>query len=200
MIGWSIRAAQMSDVIDRVVVSTDDMRVAEVARNFGAEVPFERPSELADDFTPTVPVVAHAIQSLQKQGVCIEAVCCLYATAPFARAPDIAAAYEKWRVEAVTGYVFTAARFSFPIERAFRMTPEGFCRMIQPDHYYSRSQDLVPAYQDAGQFYWGHPAAFLSGLPFFADTSKPYVLPRYRVEDIDSEDDWQRAERLFRAN
>lgn len=198
MIAWSVEAARQCGVVDRVVVSTDDIAVAAVATACGAEVPFMRPASLADDFTPTVPVIAHAIDALRSEGLTIDAVCCLYATAPFVTAADLAAAYAVWQTDAVAGYVFTAARFPFPIERAFRMTDDGYCRMMQSEHYYTRSQDLVPAYQDAGQFYWGHPDTFCAGLPFFADTSKPFILPRHRVEDIDTEEDWRRAERLFR--
>jgi len=198
MIAWSIEAARNSGVIDRLLVSTDDEEVARVAREYGAETPFLRPAELADDFTPTVPVVKHAVSWAVASWGPVEHVCCLYATAPFARSEDMAIAYQRLVGEVVTGYVFAATDFGFPIQRAFRIKAGGFCEMFAPENYNVRSQDLEPAYQDAGQFYWGRADAFLQDKRFMSDDSKPLVLPRHRVQDIDTLDDWERAELMWR--
>ena len=199
IIAWSIEAAKKSGVIDRVLVSTDDRDIARVAAEHGAEAPFLRPPELSDDHTPTVPVIRHATAWALEHWGAVEAVCCLYATAPFVQPEDLARANDRLVAERVTGYVFTATSFGFPIQRAFRVTSGGFCEMFQPEHYNTRSQDLEPAFQDAGQFYWGRAQAYLEERRFMAPESKPFVLPRYRVQDIDTIEDWERAELMWQV-
>lgn len=197
MLAWSIAAARDSGCFDRIVVSTDDAEIAAVARANGAETPFVRPPELADDHTPTIPVIAHAIQWYLDRGEVIDAACCIYATAPFVRAEDLRAGAERLK-QRQADYAFAATSFPFPIQRAFRLTASGHVEMFQPEHFNTRSQDLEPAFHDAGQFYWGQTSAWLGGKPFFGTNSVPVLLPRYRVQDIDHAEDWQRAEALFR--
>lgn len=199
IIAYSIQAALTSGVVDRVLVSTDDREIADVATAYGAEAPFTRPAELSDDFTPTVPVVKHAAEWAVANWGHLSAVCCIYAAAPFVRAEDIRNAHARFAEDRVTGYVFSATSFGFPIQRAFRINRDGFCEMFQPEHYNTRSQDLDEAFQDAGQFYWGSLESFRSGKFFFAADSKPYVLPRHRVQDIDTAEDWVRAEIMWRV-
>jgi pseudaminic acid cytidylyltransferase len=199
VIAYSIEALLKSEVCDRVVVSTDDEEIAAVAKDFGAEIPFFRPKELSDDHTPTVPVVRHAISLLTERWGAVTDVCCVYATAPFVTAEDIREAHSKLIAEQVSGYVFTATSFPFPIQRAFRIRPTGHCEMFHPEQYNTRSQDLEHAYQDAGQFYWGSAQAYLENKLFFSTDSKPFVIPRHRVQDIDTAQDWQRAEVMWRV-
>lgn len=199
IIAYALEAAIESGVFDRVVVSTDDEDIARVACDAGAEVPFVRPKELAGDHTPTVPVVRHAIEWVAQNWGQVGNVCCIYSTAPFVEAEDIRHAYERLMTEGVNGYVFTATSFPFPIQRAFRIKESGYCEMFHPENYNTRSQDLEEAYQDAGQFYWGAAETFLSGKFFFSNDSKPFVIPRHRVQDIDTLEDWDRAELMWRA-
>lgn len=199
IVAYSIQAALKSEVVDRVLVSTDEAAIAEVARRWGAETPFMRPEGISDDYTPTVPVIKHAIEWVNDNWGKVRDVCCIYATAPFVTSDDIKNAYEKYCEEKVTGYVFSGATFPFPIQRAFHIDENGFCKMFHPENYNARSQDLVEAYQDAGQFYWGSAEAYLSEKIFFSTDSKPYVLPRYRIQDIDTFEDWTRAELLFQT-
>ncbi|KFF49700.1 NeuA [Gammaproteobacteria bacterium MFB021] len=198
MIAWSIQAALASRCFDRVIVSTDDEEIAAVARAWGAETPFMRPAALSDDHTGTVPVIAHAITEIQQAGVSLEAVCCLYATAPFVAADDLIAGLDCLEGEDVD-YAFSVTSYAFPIQRALRMTPEGRVAMFEPQHLNTRSQDLEEAWHDAGQFYWGRPEAWLAGRPLFSARAVPVKLPRHRVQDIDTPEDWQRAEWLFKA-
>jgi pseudaminic acid cytidylyltransferase len=198
IIAYSIDAALQSGVIDRVLVSTDDEQIAQVAQQYGAQTPFTRPAELSDDITPTVPVIRHATEWAIAHWGPVRKVCCIYATAPFVQADDVRRAYAKHENEGVAGYVFTATSFGFPIQRAFRLDADGYCAMFQLEHYNTRSQDLPEAFHDAGQFYWGSPEAYRAGKIFFSADSKPYVLPRYRVQDIDTLEDWTRAEFLWR--
>lgn len=199
MIAWSINAALESGCFDKVIVSTDDETIAAVASDLGAEVPFKRPADLSDDHTPTIPVISHAIQWLQNYGISLSAVCCIYATAPFLNPDDLRTGLRLLE-EKYFDYVFSATRFNFPIQRAIRMEADGTLAMFQPEHFNTRSQDLEEAYHDAGQFYWGRANTWTNGLPIFTANSTFIRLPSWRVQDIDTEDDWIRAESLFRAN
>lgn len=198
MIAWSIEAAQESGCFDRVIVSTDDAEIAEVARQYGAEVPFMRPLELSDDHTGTIPVIRHAIETINSQGRAVEQACCLYATAPFIRAEDLRRGLELLQGSG-GNYAFSVTSYAFPIQRAIRLTPEGRVEMFNPEHFNTRSQDLEEAYHDAGQFYWGRAEAWLQGQMIFSPASLPVMLPRHRVQDIDTPEDWVRAEWMFKA-
>ncbi|MCE8040703.1 pseudaminic acid cytidylyltransferase [Halomonas daqingensis] len=199
MIAWSIEAALASGCFDRVIVSTDDEEIATVASEWGAEVPFRRPAELSDDHTGTIPVIAHAIEWFREQGEAPAAVCCLYATAPFVQPEDLRCGYQNLQGGEEIDYAFSVTSYAFPIQRALRLTPEGRVAMFQPEHFHTRSQDLEEAWHDAGQFYWGLSDAWLKRRPIFSERAVPVFLPRHRVQDIDTPEDWQRAEWLFRA-
>lgn len=197
IIAHSIKAAQESELFDRIIVTTDDEEIADVARSFGAEIPFMRPQELSDDHTATIPVIAHAVQTLQKQFV-IDTACCIYATAPFIRPEDIKLAYNAL-ITHNKQYAFPVTTFPFPIWRSIKRDVEGSIEMFWPEHFATRSQDLEEAYHDAGQFYWGTTDAWLSGKPIFSDAATSIVLPRHLVQDIDTPEDWFRAELMHKA-
>lgn len=196
MIAWSIDAARASGCFDRILVSTDDSEIAGVAQALGVEVPFLRPGELADDFTGTVPVVQHAVEWLQDANVSPAAVCCLYATAPFVQPADLAAglaALSKVDCE----YAISVTRYAYPVQRALVRDVDGRLKMREPEHVSSRSQDLPDAFHDAAQFYWAQPETWLSGKPILTARIAPVELPRDRVQDIDTPEDWRRAEIVF---
>jgi pseudaminic acid cytidylyltransferase len=198
IIEWSIEAAQQSGCFDQVVVSTDDAEIAEVARQCGAQVPFMRPADLSDDQTGTTPVVAHAIGWFSAQGKQPEQVCCLYATAPFVSPDDLRRGLD---VLTKTGsdYAFSVASFAFPIQRAIRINEASRVEMFNPEYFNTRSQDLEEAFHDAGQFYWGRADAWSQGRMIFSPAATPVLLPRHRVQDIDTLEDWIRAEWMFKA-
>lgn len=198
MIAWSIEAAKASGCFDRIVVSTDDPEVAAVAEAWGGEVPFLRPEELADDYTGTSPVVRHGLQWLIDHGQPADLVCCLYATAPFVLPEDLLKGLALL-TEYGACYAFSVTTFPYPIQRALRITRSGGITMVSPEYSGARSQDLEEAWHDAGQFYWGTANAWLGRLPVFGEQSVPVCLPRYRVQDIDTPEDWERAQWLFRA-
>jgi N-acylneuraminate cytidylyltransferase len=198
MIAWSIEAALSCDCFDQVIVSTDDEEIAEVAFSFGAAVPFMRPPELADDHTGTTLVMRHAIEQIGHEADSGDLVCCIYATAPFLQRDDISCGLQMMQKNDCD-YAFSVTSFGFPIQRAIRITPESRVEMFQPDNFDTRSQDLEEAFHDAGQFYWGRSEAWLEGRKIFGIRSMPVMLPRYRVQDIDTMEDWVRAELLFRA-
>jgi len=198
IIGYSIAAARACGLFDRILVSTDDTEIATVARACGAETPFVRPADLADDHTGTNAVAAHALAWLADQGQAAAAACCIYATAPFITPDDLRRGHELL-MKSGKSFVFSATTFAFPIQRAVRLLHDGGVAPFFPDRIDSRSQDLEPAYHDAAQFYWGLPQAFRDGLPMFAGHSAPIVLPRHRVQDIDTVEDWAEAELLYAA-
>lgn len=198
IIGYSIDAAKASGLFDRIIVSTDDAEIASVAESFGAECPFIRPAELSNDFAGTGAVVKHCLQWLVEQGQPADYACCIYATAPFVLADDLR---EGFRLLAESGkdYAFSVTSFSFPIQRAIRINRDGLVEAIWPENIAVRSQDLEEAYHDAGQFYWGRAEAFLNDVTIFSPASVPVILPRCRVQDIDTLEDWRRAELMFAA-
>lgn len=198
MIAWSIEAALASKCFDRIIVSTDDQEIAEVAKNWGAEVPFMRPQQLADDHAGTIPVIKHAVAEMVEAGEHPDLVCCLYATAPFVRAKDLQFGLKTLQSSGAD-YAFSVTSYAFPIQRAIRLTQEGRMQMFNSEHFNTRSQDLEEAFHDAGQFYWGKADAWLAEKVLFGIDSAPVTLPRYRVQDIDVEEDWNRAEWLFKA-
>ena len=198
MIRYSIEAAITSQCFDKVIVSTDDQEIAEVAKSFGAEVPFIRPDELANDHAATIPVVKHAIEWFDEQGQLPTDVCCLYATAPFIQSQTISKAFQQLQ-ESEADYCFSVTSFAFPIQRSIRITQDGKVDMFYPENFNVRSQDLEEAYHDAGQFYWGKAQAFKDELPIFSETASPYILPRYLVQDIDTMEDWIRAEAMYKV-
>ena len=197
LIAYSIETALKSKLFDRVIVSTDDEEIAQVACAYGAEVPFFRPNELSDDYIGTTDVVAHAINWLAvERRQEFDAVCCIYATAPFMQIADLDKAFEilingNWQ------YVFSATSFGAPIFRGFEKKPDDTITMFFPEHFATRSQDLPEAMHDAGQFYWGRPQAWCDNLKIFDQWSTVLELPRWRVQDIDTLDDWARAEMIY---
>ena len=196
MIAWSIEAAQHTKLFDRIVVSTDDKEIASIARKYGADVPFVRPAELSDDHTATAPVIAHAIEWQLKHGCDPIAICCIYATAPFLRSEDINLG-QKILDQSDVDFAFSVTSYAFPIQRAVKLRDDGRIEMFDPSQFQARSQDLLEAFHDAGQFYWGTRGAWLSGTPIFGPKSAPVFLPRYRVQDIDTPEDWEQAELMM---
>jgi pseudaminic acid cytidylyltransferase len=196
IIAWAIETAKQSALFDRVIVSTDDEEIAEVAVEWGAEAPFRRPPELSGDCAGTIDVIAHCTKWLSDHGGSPAAVCCIYATAVLLQVEDLTRGFciledGDW------AYAFSATEYASPIFRAFRICSEGGVEMFFPDQHDKRSQDLPVALHDAAQFYWGRPDSWTGGKPLFDRHSAPVLIPRWRVQDIDTEDDWRRAELIF---
>ena len=198
IIAYSIEAALKSNCFSQVIVSTDDDEISEVAKKYGAHVPFVRPDELSNDYVGTIPVIKHTIEWMEDNNNYIENVCCLYATAPFIQSKIISKAYQKLK-NSSADYCFSVTSFAFPIQRAIKIVQDNKVDMFYPEHFNTRSQDLEEACHDAGQFYWGKAQAFKAELPLFSEVATPYVLPRYLVQDIDTMEDWIRAEAMYRV-
>ncbi|MCL9799316.1 pseudaminic acid cytidylyltransferase [Pseudomonas sp. rhizo66] len=195
MIVRSIRTALESGLFDQVVVSTDDAEIAEVARAHGAQVPFMRPAALADDFTGTAAVIVHALEQLPS----FDFACCIYATAPLLQVRYLREGMELLERHADKSFAFSVCDFGFPVQRALTLDEQGALRALYPEFRNTRSQDLPEAFQDAGQFYWGRREAWLRGEVLYSPASLPVILPRHLVQDIDTPQDWKRAEYLYAA-
>ena len=195
MIAYAITAAQRSKLFDRVIVSTDDEEIAQIAKKHGAEVPFLRPAELSDDQTPTVPVIAHSIKSLKEMNWSVTEACCIYPGVPFISANDLWMAYEKLK-NSDAHYVFPITNFPSPIQRALRLLSDGAVEPFYPEFVSTRTQDLEAGFYDVGQFYWGKAQAWLDGMNIHQN-AKTIVIPEWRVVDIDTLADWDRAELLY---
>jgi pseudaminic acid cytidylyltransferase len=199
IIAYSIEAAIVSKLFDKVIISTDDKEIAETAKGYGAEVPFIRPANLSDDYTATNDVIIHCINWFLDQGYRLNSVCLIYATAPLIRNDDLIEAHKifltnKWE------FVFSATSFVYPIQRAFMKLETGGIKMFQPEHFRTRSQDLPTAYHDASQFTFGKTDAWLDGINTtntFSEKTTFVTIPPYRAVDIDTEEDWIRAELIM---
>jgi len=196
IIAYSIQAAQDSGLFDRIIVSTDDEKIAEVSKQYGAEIPFMRPKELADDYTGTNAVVKHALEWFRDQGVSVQYACCIYATAPFIQVAYLKQGFDKL-VSSNKDFAFSVTTFEFPIQRAVKINHKGEVEPFYPEYISSRSQDLEEAYHDAGQFYWGRAEAFINKEQVSLACALPVILPRYMVQDIDTLEDWERSELMF---
>lgn len=203
MIAWSIDAALASRVFDNVIVSTDDEEIATVVEANGAEAPFRRPSELANDYTPTLPVIAHAIRWFEEHRGPVTFACCIYATAPFLQARFLREGFDLLEARLDAEFTFSVTSYASTIFRSLKLNQDGAVSMFWPEYELTRSQDLPQAWHDAGQFYWGRKEAFLNSPGVFSAHSYPVILPRHLVQDIDTLEDWEAAEQLFefcRAN
>jgi pseudaminic acid cytidylyltransferase len=197
MIAYAITAARESGLFEHVVVSTDDEEIGAIAREWGAEMPFVRPAALANDYAATVPVIAHGIQACRDVGWFPEHVCCIYPGVPFIQVDDLKAALALL-VTARGDYCFPVTRFPSAIQLALKRLDNGKMQPFYPQFEGSRTQDLEPAYHDAGQFYWGTAQAWLHNTAIH-NNGIGFVIPGWRVVDIDTPEDWQRAEMLFKS-
>ncbi|MBU3002103.1 pseudaminic acid cytidylyltransferase [Paraglaciecola arctica] len=198
LIAYSIDAAKASGLFDKIIISTDSEDVAEVAKAYGAEVPFIRPHELSNDVVGTRPVTNHGIKYCIENFYKPEFCCCIYATAPFLQAKFLQQGLDYLKQQSDKSFAFSVTSFPFPVQRALKHTSEGVTPMF-PDSITKRSQDLEDAFHDAGQFYWGRTDGYLSNKKIFSQHSLPVVLPRHLVQDIDTPEDWLRAELMYQA-
>ena len=197
LIAYSIEAALKSELFDKVIVTTDDEEIASIAKKYGADVPFIRPKELSDDFTNTKDVIDHALKYFKERGERYEYECTIYATAPLLQPKYLMEGFVALKnSDAINA--FSATTMPFPIQRTFKLDKNGRCEMFWPQNYQTRSQDLEEAYQDAGQFYWTKLDKTSNEIMFGKD-SIPIILPRHLVQDIDTLEDWERAEFMYKA-
>jgi pseudaminic acid cytidylyltransferase len=197
MIAYATTAAKESGLFEHIVVSTDDEEIAQIARTWGAETPFSRPAELANDYTATVPVVAHAIETCRTLGWKFDQVCCIYPGVPFIQIDDLRGTLARLN-NSGADYCFPVTEYPSAIQRALKLLSNGKMQPFYPEFELTRTQDSEPAYYDAGQFYWGDAEAWLTN-PKIHSNGLGYPIPNWRVVDIDTPEDWQRAEIIYRT-
>ena len=193
LIAYSIEVALESKIFDKVIVSTDDEEIAKVAKKYVAEVPFIREKSLSDDYSSSMDVFEDAISRFDN----IDIACMIYATAPLLKSEYLVEGLNKLKNTAST-YAFSCTSMPFPIQRTFRITPDERCEMFWPENFNTRSQDLEEAYQDAGQFYFKNVNKPSNEILFGKD-SVPIILPRHLVQDIDTPEDFLRAELMYKV-
>ncbi len=193
IIKYSITAALESGMFDEVMVSTDDEEIAEVAKSYGATVPFFRSNKNADDHATVAHVLNEVLGEYKAVGQDFDYMCCIYPTAPFVTSKRIKEAMEML-LENKAEAVVPVLQFSFPIQRSVRINKEGYLQMPWPEHYNTRSQDLEPTYHDSGSFYCLEVESFLEQQILYPRKAMPLVLRESEVQDIDTEQDWEMAE------
>lgn len=196
IIAYSINAALSSGVFDTVMVSTDDLQIAQVAKEYGAQVPFLRSEKTSDDFATTSDVILEVLGEYQSRGEEFDLVCCIYPTAPFVTADKLASSVTLMKDEEVES-VLPVVRFSFPPQRSVVIN-QGYLEPKWPEYMPKRSQDLESFFHDVGQFYWLRVNSFLQKQKLIMDKTVPFELPELEVQDIDNEEDWKLAELKYR--
>lgn len=196
IIAYSIEAARTAGCFDEVMVSTDDEEIAEIARSYGAVVPFMRSAENSDDFSTTRDVVREVLKQYMQVGKSFEYACCIYPTAPFITAQRLKESMQLLE-EKQADSVLPVVRFSFPPQRCL-VFKEGRAVFKWPEHMLTRSQDLEPFYHDCGQYYCLNTKAFEEQEVLFMKNTYPVILDEMEVQDIDNETDWKLAELKFR--
>ena len=192
IIKYSIDAAIGAGCFDEVMVSTDDLEIAEIAASFGAKIPFMRSIDTSNDHATTAEVILEVIKSYEKIGIEFEYFCCIYPTAPFITAEKLKTAFQML-VNSGAKSIVPIVSFGFPILRSFKIE-DGFVKMNWPEYMATRSQDMPPAYHDCGQFYFLKTDNFLQEKKIYTDLTLPYEMPESEVQDIDNEEDWKVAE------
>lgn len=196
ILAYPIQTALRSGQFDEVMVSTDDDEIAEIARRFGAKVPFLRSPDTSGDHAIIAEVLAETLRRYSGTGASFDLACCLLPTSPLVRQVDLLSARAKLVAEGLD-CVFPACRFSYPIWRSLKLEDDRL-RMNWPENYAKRSQDLPEAFHDSGQFYWFRVDRFVATGKLFTDNTGGIVLPESQVQDIDSEDDWRMCEMKYR--
>ena len=197
MIAHAIAAASESGMFKHVVVSTDDDEISQIARECGAVTPFVRPLELSDDYTPTVPVIAHAIKACRALGWDVKYACCIYPGVPLINVDDLKSSYDLLKT-GFADYSFAITEYPSVIQRALRRDENGKTTPFYPEFETTRTQDLETTYYDAGQFYWGKAEAWLRNENIHSNGVGHYI-PSSRVIDIDTPEDWSRAELFYKV-
>lgn len=197
IIAYSIRAALGTELFEEVMVSTDDLEIAEIARHEGASVPFLRSDKNANDYATLADVLIEVVQVYQELGREFDLICCLLPTAPLISSSDVSSAYDKL-VTSSFDSICPVVAFSYPILRSLSIDERGNLNMNWPEYRFSRSQDLRPAYHDSGTFYWIRTSSLVENKKLLSENGTAIILDEFRVQDIDTEVDWTLAEMKYK--
>ena len=196
IIAYSIRAAMESNLFDEIMVSTDDQKIAKIAEEYGANVPFMRSEKTANDFATTRDVLMEVLSEYKKRGIFFDDMTCLYPTAPFVTSEKLKEAIDFFH-KSKGSLLIPVVRYSYPPQRAY-IIQEGKLVFKWEKYNFARTQDLEPFYHDAGQFYCYRIKDYLSANGFIKENIIPYILPELEVQDIDTIEDWEMAELKYK--
>lgn len=192
IIAYAIETALKSELFDTVMVSTDDKEIAAIAQQYGAQVPFFRSEQNSNDFAGTFEVIEEVIQYYLKHGETFEEVCCIYPCTPLLQQKDLSDGHHQLTKGAYSS-VFPIVPYSAPIQRALTISGEKL-EYMNPEHRFTRSQDLEKSYFDPGQFYWMKPVDVMQQKGIFTDNTGCIIMDELFAQDIDNETDWKLAE------
>ena len=197
IISYSIMAAKKSKCFDKIIVSTDSLKIAKIAKKYGAEVPFLRDKKFATDKVGLRAAIKNTLNKIIKYIGKPKYVCYITATAPLIRVSDIQEGFKNVKKKNVK-ISCAITEFDYPIQRALKINKVGRIEMLNPKHRFSHSQNLKKCYHDAGQFYWAKTSAIINNVHTFGNSSFPILIPNYRVVDIDDMSDWERAKITYK--
>jgi len=197
LLAWSLQTAISSGLFSRVTVSTDDEVTRQIAQESGAHLMGTRPAHLSHDHASTGQVMAHEVTLALIENPALEYVCCIYPAAFAVTATDLTSSFDLLQS---SGKPFVAAvtQYAHPVQRAMRITDDGSLTFATPETASMRTQDFESMWHDAGQFYWGSTQAWLDGTSILSNACA-YPIESSRVVDIDTEDDWRRAEQIMNS-
>lgn len=196
MISWSIKKALASKLFKQVVVTTDSQEIANIANKYGATTPFTRSKKLSDDHTIIVDVIADAIEKLKELNISADNICCIFPCTPLMLEKDLKKAYAVFR-KSKSNFTFPVTEYSHPIQRALKLDKSKKIKAIDKKNYLKRSQDFQKRFYDIGCFYWGKSHIWQKKVDVFKNSTS-IQIPNWRTVDIDSIDDWKRAELIFK--
>ena len=195
IIAWPIKTAIKSKIFDKIIVSTDSNKIASIARKYKAEVPFLRPKKISSDHASTVSVIRHAILWLKSKKLNPKFICCIYPTAAFIDCKDLVSGLKKIKSRKYD-YIFSAGKYNSSVMRSFeKLKKNKGLKMLFPKFYNKRTQDINSVYHDAGQFYWGSSESWLKNKKIFSYKSDIIEIPRNRLHDIDTLEDFEYAKK-----
>lgn len=197
IIAYSIEVALKSELFEEVMVSTDDEEIAEVARGYGAQVPFLRSEKISSDYATTADVICEVLENYKTRGIDFDIVTCIYATAPFLSCDKLRQGMDMIK-NGSYDVVFTMVPYSYPIQRTLIIRDEKVC-MKWPEYKNTRSQDLETAFHDAGQFYISTKQAWDLQKSFWGENTGAIILDELEVQDLDTVTDWALAEMKYRT-
>lgn len=193
IIAYSIEAAIQSDLFSEVMVSTDDLEIASIAKKFGAKVPFLRSTRNANDHATTFDVIEEVLKTYSDKGQNFQQGCCLYPTAPFTSGERLVK-FHKFLEEKDFDCVFPVLKYGHPIQRSLKLDNNKGMSMIYPEHIETRTQDLEPSFHDAGQFYWFNTRRLIDFGKLWTKNTGCLEIDESLAHDIDHLEDWKIAE------
>lgn len=197
VISYPIKQIIKSNIFDKIIVSTDSQKIAEIAKKYGAEILFNRPKKLSNDYVDVQSVISHAVNWIKNNISQIKDVCCVYPATPLIESKNIVDAYKIYKKKK-WDFVFAASKFYYPIQRAVFQKKNQSIKMYNEKNYNKRSQDLIPSYHDAGQFCWGRANAWISKKKIFSSKTTIFKLDKFSSHDIDNLEDWEICEKLYK--